>query len=55
VQRIPIDNNFPTADAKETAKIDNGRAYPSGLIDKHVDDVPHVLIGCAKNLSTENS
>src|SRR3984893_19305234 len=44
MQRIPVDHDFPAADAEKAAEIDHGRAHRTGTIDDHVDDVPHILI-----------
>src|SRR6266436_6063833 len=55
MQRVPVDHDFPAADAEKTAEIDDGRAHRSGPIDDHVDDAAHVLVGRAANLAAEHA
>src|SRR5258705_3842354 len=55
MKRVPVDHDFPAADAEKTAEINDGRAHRSGAIDDHIDDTPHVLVGRAANLAAEHA
>ena len=54
VQRFPIDRDLSAADAEESAKIDDGGTGLPGLIDDHVDDAAHILVGSAADLPAED-
>ncbi len=55
MQRVPVDDDFPAADAEEAAEIDHGRAHLPGAIDDHVDDPPHILIRRAAHIAPQNA
>src|SRR5450631_1355561 len=55
MQRVPVDDDFPAADAKKAAEIDHGRAYVPGAIDDHVDDPPHILIRRAAHIAPQTA
>jgi len=43
VQYTPIDRDFPRADTKESAKVDDGGAHQAGMVDHDIDNAPHVI------------
>src|SRR5262249_20983801 len=47
VQGIPVDRDLATADAEESAEIDDSRAHLTGPVDDDVDNAPHVLVSAA--------
>src|ERR1700733_3195751 len=55
MQRVPVDDDFPAADAEKAAEIDHGRAHLTGAIDDHLHDPPHLLPGRAVHVAPKNT
>src|ERR1700733_174422 len=55
MQRGPVKDDFPAADAEKAAEIDHGRAHLTGAIDDHVDDSPHILACRAAHIAPQNA
>src|SRR6266702_5527658 len=55
MQRAPVDDDFPAADAEEAAEIDHGSTHGALAIHDHIDDASHILIARAANIAAENA
>src|ERR1700722_6004126 len=55
MQRIPIDNDLPAADAEKTAEVDDGGAHRAQAVDDHIDDTPHVFFGGAPDIPPKHA
>ena len=54
MQGLPIDRNFPAADPKKAAEINDGGARLSVAINNDIDEASHIFAGGAANIFSEN-
>src|ERR1700691_5282980 len=55
MQRVPVHDDFPAADAEKAAEINHGRAHLAGAIDDHAEDSPHILSCPAAPTAPQNA
>src|ERR1700754_2635621 len=54
-QSVPVDHDFPAANAEETPEIDHRGAHRAFAVHDHVDDTPHVLVRGTANVAAEDA
>jgi hypothetical protein len=55
MQGIPVDDDFPAADAEKTAEVDHSRAHRTAAVDDYVDDPAHSLVRRAADITAEHA
>src|SRR5580765_8543207 len=49
--RVPVDHDFPAADAEETTEIDDRGTHRAFAIDDDIDDASHILVCGTANIA----